>query len=229
MFKTDLENLCEVFLKNFRSKKIFVAAKVAASLDGQIALKSGESKWITSPESRNKVHELRASYDALLIGRNTIEIDNPSLNVRLTNIVKEIKLIVLDPSSTLLKKILTGEKYNFLSAHRSKNIFFAVKNIDQRIQYQQILFNSLPELHEELWNLGIRSLFVEGGAFTYSRYLQEDLVDRLHLFLAPSIIGSSNGVSWTGDLKINQLSHKKILRDLKVSQLSTDIYVTGRL
>ena len=65
--KNDLQSLCEIFLKNFSEKKLFIAAKVATSLDGQIALKSGESKWITSANSRNYVHELRSYYDAILV------------------------------------------------------------------------------------------------------------------------------------------------------------------
>ena len=124
--KNDLNELCEVFLKNYIQKKLFVAAKVATSLDGQIALKTGESQWITSPASRSYVHELRSYYDAVLVGRKTIEIDNPSLDIRHPQIKKETVLIILDPQATLLKNINLGKQYKFLTSHKKEKIFFAV-------------------------------------------------------------------------------------------------------
>ena len=101
ILKADLEEVCEEFLWNFRQKKVFVAVKIAQSLDGKIALLNGESKWITGPDSRQKVHELRAQYDAVLVGKNTILIDNPSLDIRHPKIQKENKVVVLDRSGEI--------------------------------------------------------------------------------------------------------------------------------
>ncbi len=227
--KNDLEDLCEVFLKNFREKKIFIAAKVASSLDGQIALATGESKWITGSESREKVHELRSYYDAILVGRQTIEIDNPSLNVRHSMISKQPKLIILDPQSALLKNIMGRKKYQFLEAYPKSQVYFAVKKINSEFSYQQIEMLKLNDLTEKIWNLGLRSIFIEGGAQTYSNFLNENLIDRLHLFMAPSLIGSGNGLSWTKGFAISQLAQKKNLKNMKLRQYDNDIYITGRL
>lgn len=226
--KNDLEDLCEIFLKNFRQKKIFIAAKVATSLDGQIALKSGESKWITGPDSRLEVHALRANYDAILVGSRTIEIDDPSLNIRHPEIQKTAKLIILDGSSKLLSQISNGKDFRFLKTHQKENIFFAVKKADKEFLHQQIAFESLNELNQKIWDLGLRSIFIEGGSETYSSYLQENLIDRLHVFMAPSIIGSVAGLSWTSSLQISSLSEKLVLRRVKSRTYGEDLYITGR-
>lgn len=226
--KSEFEEICEVFLKNFRHKKVFVAAKVASSLDGQMALKNGESKWITGPESREKVHELRSWYDAVLVGRNTIEVDNPSLDIRHPQIKKENFLIVLDPQEHLLKKIVNGTGYRFLEARSKDKILFAVNQKNKNLPYNQIPFSSLRSLNEEIWKLGLKSVFVEGGAQTYSSFLEEGLIDRLHLFVAPSIIGAGNGLSWTNAFGISELSQKLTVSSARSEKLGNDFYITGK-
>jgi diaminohydroxyphosphoribosylaminopyrimidine deaminase/5-amino-6-(5-phosphoribosylamino)uracil reductase len=209
--KSDLEDLCEVFLKNFREKKTFVAMKVASSLDGQIALSTGESQWITTAESRECVHELRSMYDAILVGSNTIEVDNPSLNIRHPSIQKETKLIILDPESKL-----AGKKFKFQDLHKPENIHI-------------LKFKDLIDVMNQLWALNIKSVFIEGGAYTYSSFLKAGLVDRLHLFMNTSVIGSANGLSWTKGFGIEALADKKSLKNVKIRTFGSDLYVTGRI
>lgn len=222
--KNDLQSLCEIFLKNFIQKKVFIAAKVATSLDGQIALKSGESKWITSASSRNYVHELRSYYDAVLVGANTIVQDDPSLNIRHAEIVKENKVIVLDSENVIFKS-----DFKFLKLHKKENIIFAVKNKDDGNPFYQIVFSDLENLTAQLFAIGIKSLFVEGGARTYSSFLQAGLIDRLYLFMAPSIIGANSGLSWTTDLQTESLNKKINFTELKVKSLAPDIFLTAKL
>ncbi len=207
--KNDLEDLCEVFLKNFRQKKTFVAMKVASSLDGQIALSTGESQWITTAESREYVHELRSYYDAIIVGSNTIEVDNPSLNIRHPKIQKETKLIILDPESKL-----AGKKFKFQDIHKPENIHI-------------LKFKDLSDVMNQLWALNIKSVFIEGGAQTYSSFLKAGLVDRLHLFMNTSVIGSANGLSWTKGFGIEALQDKKSLKNIKIKTFGSDLYLTG--
>ncbi len=229
VLKTEIENLCEIFLKNMTEGKIFVAVKIASSLDGQIGLKTGESKWITGPESREKVHALRACYDAIVVGRQTVEADNPSLNIRHPEIQKETRLIIIDPASTLLNKIQAGHQYQFTKTHKKENIFFATKKIAPEIHYQQIEFTNLASLNKQLWSHQIKSILVEGGAVTYSNYLQEGLVDRLHLFMAPSIIGADSGLSWSQKFFTAHLNDQIRLRMQPPVVFGTDIYISGRI
>lgn len=227
--KSDLLDLCEVFLKNFKEKKIFIAAKVASSLDGQIALKSGESKWITGEQSRTYVHELRSYYDAIVVGRNTVQTDDPSLTIRHPEISKETKIIILDPDAKIIKDIASGSSYKFLQSHPSENIFFAVKKRSPDSKVTQIEFSNLIDLTERIWQLGIRSIFVEGGAATYSSFLTAHLIDRLYLFIAPSVIGSKNGISWTSEFGITTLNEKPLLKNIRFISMGIDLLVTGRM
>lgn len=224
--KADLEDVAEVFLKNFRQKKTFVAAKVAQSLDGQIALASGESKWITSEASREFVHELRSRYDAVLVGRNTIETDNPSLNIRHPHIKKENYLIILDPQGKILAK---AGSYKFSEMRAKDKIIFAVQTEAASTDYQVVKFKDLPDLLNQLWDLKIKSIFIEGGARTYSSFLQNKLIDRLHAFIAPVLIGQKNGLSWSNDFAISTLSEKIVLTNVKHKTFGHDLYLTGRI
>jgi diaminohydroxyphosphoribosylaminopyrimidine deaminase/5-amino-6-(5-phosphoribosylamino)uracil reductase len=227
-FKQDLEDLAEVFLKNFRQKKTFVAMKVATSLDGQMALKTGESQWITGAESREFVHELRSWYDAIVVGYNTVEVDNPSLNIRHPKITKSNKLIVLDPRAQILKNVSSGKKYKFLDAYSQENIYFAVSS-EVSSEYQTIAYSDLDNLMNKIWNLNIKSIFIEGGAKTYSSFLAASLVDRIHLFMNASIIGNQNGLSWTSGFGVKALSDKLILKNSQTKIFGSDIYITGKI
>ncbi len=220
----DLNQLCEIFLKNFRHQEIFVAAKVASSLDGQIALKTGESKWITSDASREYVHELRSYYDCIVIGANTIKIDDPSLNIRHSKISKKNKIVILDAENEIYKS-----NFKFQNLHAPEDIYFAVTRSDSKNPYQQLEFKDPQSFLKLLWDLGIRSVFIEGGARTYSTFLQAGLVDRLYLFLAPSVIGSANGLSWTSQVQTKMLSKKIAFRDIRTKTLGPDIFLTARV
>ena len=213
--KNSLNELPEVFLKNFTQKKIFVAAKLASSLDGQIALSTGESKWITGPESREFSHELRSRYDAIIVGKNTILQDDPSLNIRHPKITKATKLVIMDRSKTIFRLIQEGRDFKFFKAHSAENIIFPKSK-------------TLAELQYELWGLGLRSAFVEGGGELISEFLKAGLVDRLHLFMAPIILGSGGGLSWTKSLKLASMDEKLQLKNIQIRNFGTDFYLTGR-
>jgi diaminohydroxyphosphoribosylaminopyrimidine deaminase/5-amino-6-(5-phosphoribosylamino)uracil reductase len=97
------EELAEVFLHCQRRGAPFVAVKVASSLDGMLAYRSGESQWITGPESRARAHQLRASYDAVLVGRATVQNDNPALNVRHERFAGfQNRAVIIDPEGKTL-------------------------------------------------------------------------------------------------------------------------------
>ena len=214
--KNLLEELVEVFFKNFKQKKIFVATKIASSLDGLMALKNGESKWITSESSREFSHELRSRYDAVLIGKNTILTDNPSLNIRHPKIEKKNKVVILDRTRTIQNLIADGKKFKFQDHHSADQIIFPKsKRIDEQL--------------DELWSYGIRSVFAEGGAEIISQLFQKNLIDRLHVFTAPVIIGAVNGLSWTTSFGVQNLSEKPVLINPEYRQFGADNYVTGRL
>lgn len=201
--KQDLEGVAEVFLKNFREQKVFVAMKVAQTSDGKIAKLNGDSKWITSEASRAYVHELRSWYDAILVGRNTIEIDDPLLNIRHPNIKKENYLVILDKDKKISK---SGKHYKFQQVRAKDKIIIASE------------FEDLNDLLHQLWQKGMRSVFIEGGAKTYNSFLKAGLVDRVYLFTAPVVFG--DGISAPPKLPLLNVKHKNF---------GPDTFLTGRL
>ncbi len=123
------EKVCEHFLKNMRHKQPFITLKAAMSLDGKIALKNGQSQWITGEESRLEAHRLRAYHDAILVGVNTFLTDNPSLNIRHPQFKdKENKVIVLDPRGRGIKNLKKSRLY---ASHKPEQIYWVLSE-DQR-------------------------------------------------------------------------------------------------
>lgn len=233
----DLEEVCEAFLWNFRLGKVFVSAKVAQSLDGQTGLRTGESQWITNEKSRLYAHHLRASHDAVLVGRGTMQIDNPSLNVRHPEITKTNKIVVIDPTAKLMHE---ASQLRVLRIHDAKNIFWCVgeshvaaadESLAQILPVREDKEGQLDLEHllSSLWDAGIRSLMVEGGGTTISKFIEAALVNRLYVFQAPILIGSKGGRSWTESLVISQMKHRWTLMSPRFLSFDDDFMTTGRL
>lgn len=206
----DLEDVCEEFLVNFRERRIFVAMKVAQSLDGHVALKNGVSQWITGPEARRQVQKIRSYYDAVLVGYETIMKDNPSLNVRLEGVEKENWAVILaDPDD-------------------ARNIPQDSKVFQTRATDRVIILNGdLKSALQSLYDKGLRSVLVEGGAHTFSQFLQQGLVDRMHVFTAPIIMGQ--GKSWTQSLSFENLEIVPRALKVKMQVFGPDIYQSFKL
>lgn len=236
-FKQDLEEVCEAFLWNYREKKVFVSLKIAQSLDGQIGLKSGESQWITNEQSREYAHYLRACHDAVLVGRGTVAHDNPSLNIRHPQIQKENKVVVIDPSGALLEN---ASQFKITRMHDRQNLYWCVgqkKGASASSSLVQVLrIKESPEgplmlqdLLHNLWEQGIRSVMIEGGANTASHFLMSSLVNRLYVFQAPIVIGAGGGNSWTQSFAVEEMKQRLVLKNPKTMAFGNDLLVTGRL
>lgn len=234
-FKGQLEEVCEKFLWNFRNQSVFVSLKVAQSLDGQIALKTGESKWITNELSREYTHYIRACHDAVLVGRGTVQADNPSLDIRHPRIKKENKVIVLDPSGVLLDE---SSQMKITRSHATEDIYWCVgkkRGADALSTFAKVLFIKenpdgtldLQDLMNVLWSEGLRSIMVEGGATTASAFLSANLVNRLYIFQAPILLGSGGSRSWTEGLSLTEMKSQIRLRNLKHLQFGEDSLFTG--
>lgn len=236
----ELSRLIEAFKINVLQKRCFVAAKVGASMDGAIALESGESQWITGEESRKYVHELRGRYDAILVGQNTIAKDNPNLNIRSKKYAnKKNQLIVID----LKEKVLSQMKNYQCFSHYQKDTLLGVSGVAVskleaseaargQKEFKKFFVKDKLDLNLFLKTLysdfNICSLFVEGGAYTLSQFLKQKLCDRFYHFIAPSVLGSQSRL-FSHDLKFKELSLKLEFEFDFVQKIGSDLLIESHL
>ena len=159
----------EVFFSGIATTRPFVIAKVAASLDGRIAAADGTSQWLTGPETRARVHRLRAEVDAVVVGSGTVLADDPQLTVRLD-----------DYRGAQPLRVVLDRRGRVQPFHRVTDAA-APSLLARQSTLEQVL--------DELWNRGVRSVLVEGGASVLAAFLAAGLVDRLEVHLAPVLLG----------------------------------------
>jgi diaminohydroxyphosphoribosylaminopyrimidine deaminase/5-amino-6-(5-phosphoribosylamino)uracil reductase len=236
------ERLAEIFLHNMRAKEPFVAIKVASTLDGRMAMTSGESKWITGERARNHGHYLRAQYDAVAIGRNTFVSDDPSLNVRDARFADlENKVVLFDPKGKTLDALASS---NLLKVRRPEYVFVVVEKNQQTIELianapsgVRILpfeidasgLFSMTKVLEGLRAEGIHSLMIEGGAHLFGAFFSTRKAQRLHLFQAPSLIGSRHSIAWSAAFGVQEMVDKIHIEEIEREIMGDDLYLTGRL
>jgi diaminohydroxyphosphoribosylaminopyrimidine deaminase/5-amino-6-(5-phosphoribosylamino)uracil reductase len=198
------------FFRRVQTGMPLVAVKVASSLDGKIALSNGVSKWITSPEARAFGHKLRAEYDAILVGTNTVLADNPRLNCRLQGLEKFSPIrVVLDKTLKIPEtyNVFDGTQPTYCVGGANSQLpeLFRKRNISP-IALPLSEKNQLPlrAMLEELGKIGITRLLVEGGAGVISSLHQENVIDRWYWFTAPKILGN-NGKSSIADLGLTEI------------------------
>ena len=131
-YEKDCARICEHFLKNMNLQRPFVTLKAAVSLDGKLALKNGQSQWITGEASRLEAHRLRAFHEAVLVGVNTFLTDDPSLNIRHPDFPqKSTQVIVLDPTGRGLSKLKDSKLY---ANHSPSSIYWVVSQSHKESQ-----------------------------------------------------------------------------------------------
>lgn len=219
-----LENEARVLNESFftfhTKKRPFIALKFASSLDGKIATKTGDSKWITNEKARQFARNLRGQYQAVLVGINTIIKDNPHLGVR-SQIKKDPLRIILDPNLRipLQSQVLRDENVLLVTTSQAPDKKFRLlkqKNITI-LKFSEKLI-PLRKLLTYLKEKEIISILVEGGSKTLGFFVDEKLFDKVYAFYAPIIIGgekaktvtSGKGVSSTKDaINLNNISFKR--------------------
>ncbi len=233
----EAKELNEIYIKNITIKKPFLILKAAVSMDGKIATQTGDSRWISNELARKKVHEMRNYVDAILIGENTLMIDNPKLNVRFVESQKNPKKIIL-MSNLNLKNI---EQFNvFKVSNKNSTILVSSKtkenenkiSVFEESGFEVILIEELNKklkldnLLTELWEKEIYCILVEGGKETFTSFIEVKLVDKLHLFISPKIIGNE-GLSWIGDLNIQNIKDSIQMKKVNFEVFEDNILFTG--
>jgi len=210
----------------------YVVAKCAQTLDGKIATKTGDSKWITSDETRAVARARRDSFDAILVGINTVLKDNPGLN---GDKKKKLKKVVVDSSLKIparAKLFEGGEARDCILATTAQSSsrrihFFQNRGIQVILCHGKKKQVSLRWLFKYLAKQGIRSILLEGGARVIASALEDDLVDEMHIYLAPKILGDQNALSSIVGLNISRIRKAIRLNLVKIKNIGNDIFIRG--
>lgn len=218
------EELNEVFFHNQRKSLPFVHLKMASTLDGKIAMASGESQWITGELARNEVHKMRATHQAVMVGAGTLRTDNPKLNVRLENFQGEQPWRIVFTGSGNLP----SDKNLFRDEMREKTLVFTKSETSVDLPSNQIVrVQSLREVMENLYARKIVNVLLEGGPCLAGEMLKENLIQRISLFMNPSFLGEGPGN--IGPFGLKALGDRPRLSQVKTKMFGEDILLTGRI
>jgi diaminohydroxyphosphoribosylaminopyrimidine deaminase/5-amino-6-(5-phosphoribosylamino)uracil reductase len=217
--------LNEFYVKHRVTGRPFVTVKFAMSLDGKIATRTGESRWITGEEARIHAHRLRHEHDAILVGVNTVIADDPELTVRVNGDSSRQPLRVIVDSQLRVRQSARIVGTNTLIATTRPGRMGAAEVLrlpaaaDGRV--------SLPALLDELGRRGMLSVLVEGGAEVHASFFAEGLVDKVYAYVAPRLIGGKEAPGPLGGLGVEHLAGATQLRELDFVRLGGDLVITG--
>ncbi|MGI8838691.1 MAG: bifunctional diaminohydroxyphosphoribosylaminopyrimidine deaminase/5-amino-6-(5-phosphoribosylamino)uracil reductase RibD [Pyrinomonadaceae bacterium] len=230
----EAHQLNEKYLHFMATGLPFVHLKLASSLDGKIATRTGESQWISGPESRARVHELRHEYDAILVGVGTASADDPLLTDRsgkqrrralvrilldqTLNIPLSARLVTTTAEAPLIIFAGKDSETSQLDLLRSAGVEVVSDKADGR---------DLRAVLTELGRRSIQSVLVEGGATVAGNLLEAGLVNKASFFLAPIIIGGRDAPGAIGGAGAERLVDALKLHDIEIARHGQDIEVTG--
>lgn len=203
LLEGEARHLNEFYVTHRTHGRPFVTAKLAVSLDGRIATRTGDSRWITGEVARAHAHLLRHQHDAVLVGVGTVLADDPELTARFPGARQPLK-VVLDGSGRTppSAKVLRGP--HLVDSGRD-----------------------LPGLLRRLASMGILSLLVEGGGQVHGSFFDQGLVDRVHAYMSPMVIGGSGARAAVGGEGAATIAESWRLVGVEVTRLGPDVVVSG--
>jgi len=226
--------LNEHFEKLILTGTPFVTMKSASSLDGKLAARTGDSKWISNSESRERVHTMRHRHDAIMVGIGTVLADDPHLTTRLSVPAMDPIRIVIDSqlrtpiTASVLKEAERTPVYIFAveraSADRDKALSEAGARIIRCGTGQHV---DLHMMLQKLGELEIGSVLLEGGGRLNGAMLEAGLIDKVMLFMAPIIVGGREAPAtfdFAGYASINEAVR---LERLQIETIGDNVCISG--
>ncbi len=213
----------------------WLALKLAATLDGRIATASGESRWITGADARALVHQLRGRHDAVMIGSGTLRADDPALTVRIKGRKEQTPIRILvdsrlsaPPASRMLSDAFATQSWclarrGVAPAKRRRLAARGVRVLDVPVQGAHL---DLRRALAVLGSQGLTRVLVEGGGGLAAALLRRGLVDEVHWFAAPSLLGADARPA-VAELGIRRIKQSIALEVQEVRRLGADLYLQG--
>jgi len=240
--REEAAQLNRAYLHWVKTGRPYVILKAGMTLDGKVATAKGESRWITGPRARQDAHRLRSQVDAVVVGVGTVLKDNPTLTARLSD--RPLKLaprqplrVVLDsrlrtpPRATVCAKqdraktlIVTTSRASRLRRRPFERA--GVEVVSLSLKNRRV---SIPALMTMLGKRGITSVLIEGGSTVNAAALRAKLVNRVVLYLAPTLMGGQDAKAVIGGRSPERLAQALALRHMTVHRIGTDLVVEGDL
>lgn len=238
LHEVEARDLNAPYLKLLATGRPWVIAKWAMTLDGKIATRRGESKWISSEASRQAVHLLRRRVDAIMIGRRTAYLDDPLLTAREENRPPRIATrIVMDSRAQLSsgsQLVRTARQFPTLVAagpdapaddlHRLAAAGCEVLSLPSPDRSQRLL-----QLLDELGRRRMTNLLVEGGSELFGALFDARQIDEVHVFIAPKLIGGQDAKSPIGGAGMEQITDAMRAKNAIIERFGDELYVHGPL
>ncbi len=224
----------EKYLHFMRTGRPFVHLKLAASLDGKIATRTGDSRWITGEAARVRVHELRNEYDAILVGIGTALADDPLLTDRsgkprrrpLVRVVLDENLrLPLD--STLVTSANDHPVLIFAGQAAGEAQLQSLESMGVEVVRHEGSRRDPITTLEELGSRALQSVLIEGGARVASRFLDAGLIDKVTFFIAPVLIGGREAPSALAGNGAATIAEAIRLESIDITQHGQDFEITG--
>ena len=220
-----------VFLKFITTGLPWVVMKYAMSLDGKICTRTGDSRWISGEESRQRVHYLRRNLTGILCGIGTVIADDPMLNTRIARYPaarNPIRIIAdrkarIPLSSQLVR---TAREIPTIVAYAEGADLYKLRQL-REAGVRTWCCNTPLELLQRCGSERIDSLLLEGGGTLNESFVREGLIDEVIAFISPRIIGGTDAKTPVEGLGFSRLSQALSLTDIRTETLGSDIVITG--
>ena len=230
--------LNEAHIKFSETGLPFVYLKYAMSLDGKVATRTGDARWITGEAARRRVHELRDRVDAIMVGSGTVRTDDPELTTRLPEHdgMDPVRVVLntgatLDPQTRIFNTdsqaptwLVVGEDCPEENMQRFNSTTTEIVRCpvdESRLDLRAVL--------KLLGERGIRSVLLEGGPTVNSAALEQGLVDKLLCFVAPILVGGNDAPGPVGGTGIERMADALRLADEEIETVGTDVLIQGYL
>jgi diaminohydroxyphosphoribosylaminopyrimidine deaminase/5-amino-6-(5-phosphoribosylamino)uracil reductase len=235
ILEEECRRLNEAFCKYILKKEPFVLLKIAATLDGKIATRHGDSKWISGEASRRFVHRLRHQVDGVLVGIGTVLKDDPQLTARIRGgrdpyrvvldcqlkIPEEAKVIGNTPSKAIIATTALAPKDKIEKLEKRGVRILILDSQEGKINLKSCL--------SKLGEIDMTSLLVEGGSQVNGSFLDEGLIDKLLFFFSPKLLGDPQALGIFGGRGVPRLEEAVPIKKVQTRRIGEDILLEGYL